>query len=133
MKQGSRPLSRDALSEAQSQFEQWRASRKRGTRIPEGLWRAAVEAAREHGVSKAAQALGLDYYGLKQRLESTAELSESEGSAEPGFVEIPLFAAAPECVLELEDAEGARLRIELKGPAAAQCAALAQALWSVAR
>ena len=113
MKQGFRPPHHDTLSEARSQFERWRTSRKRGTRIPEGLWRAAVEAARDHGVSKAAQTLGLDYYGLKKRLESTAAVSESEGSTGPGFVEIPLFASAPECVLELEDAEGARLRIEL--------------------
>ena len=133
MKQRSRRPTRDILSDVRRQFESWRKSRKRGTRIPEALWRAAAEAAREHGVSKAAQALGLDYYGLKTRLESTAELCESEAAAEQGFVEIPLFASAPECVLEMEDAQGARLRVELKGPAAAHCEALAQALWSMAR
>jgi len=133
MKQGSRHPSRDIPSDVLSQFKLWRQSRKRGTRIPEALWRAAVQAADEHGVSKVSQALGLDYYGLKKRLASTAELSESEPSAEPGFVEIPLFASAPECILEMEDSQGARLRIELKGPAAAHCEALAQALWSLAR
>ncbi len=133
MKQGPRHPSRDILSDVQGQFELWRQSRKRGTRIPEGLWRAAVKAAREHGVSKAAQALGLDYYGLKKRLAPTAELPDPVPSVEPGFVEIPLFASAPECILEMEDAQGARLRVELKGPAAAQCEALAQALWSRAR
>ena len=40
---------------------------------------------------------------------------------------------APECVLEMEDSQGARLRVELKGPATVHCEALAQALWSVAR
>ncbi len=133
MKQGPRHPSRDILSDVQSQFARWRQSRKRGTRIPEALWRAAVEAAREHGVSKTAQVLGLDYYRLKKRLESTAELSESEPAAEQGFVEIPLFASAAECVLEMEDVRGARLRIELKGSAVAHCQTLAQALWSVAR
>ncbi len=135
MKQGSDRPSRDILSDVQSQFERWRRSRKRGTRIPEALWQAAAEAAGEHGVSRTAQALGLDYYGLKKRLESTAELSESEPAAGPGreFLEIPLFASAPDCVLEMEDAQGARLRVELRGTAAAHCEALAQALWSVAR
>ncbi len=133
MKQGSRRPTRDILSDVRSQFERWRQSRPRGTRIPDALWRAAVEAAGEHGVSKAAQELGLDYYGLKKRLESTRELSESEPAAGGGFLEIPLLASAPECVLEMEDAHGARLRIELKGPAAAHCQTLAQALWSVAR
>ncbi len=133
MKQGSRRPSRDILSDVQSQFERWRQSRKRGTRIPEALWRAAVEAARECGVSKTAQALGLDYYALKKRLEPTLEVSESEPVAGREFLEIPLFATAPECVLEMQDAHGARLRVELRGSAAAHCQTLAQALWSVAQ
>ena len=132
MKQGSHRPSRDILSDVRSRFERWRRSRKRGARIPEELWQAAVEAAQEHGVSKASQALSLDYYGLKKRLESAAELSESEQAAGRGFLEIPLLASAPECVLEMEDAQGARLRIELKGPAAAHCQTLAEALWGAA-
>ncbi|MCP4205147.1 MAG: hypothetical protein GY769_24825 [bacterium] len=133
MKQGSRRPSRDILSDVQSQFERWRQSRKRGTRIPEALWQAAAEAAGELGVSKTAQALGLDYYGLKKRLEPTVEVAESEPAAGREFLEIPLFASAADCVLEMVDADGARLRVELRGSAAAHCEALAQALWSVAR
>ncbi len=134
MKQGSPHPSRDILSDVESQFARWRRSRKRGTRIPEALWRAAVDAAREGGVSKAAQVLGLDYYKLKKRVESTHEDSESRpAAAGREFLEIPLFASAPECVLEMKDAQGALLRVELRGPAAAHCQTLAQALWSVAR
>ena len=133
MKQGSPRPTRDILNDVRSRFERWRRSRKLGARIPESLWRGAVEAARELGVSKASQELGLDYYGLKKRVESTAERSEAAPAAGRGFLEIPLLASAPECVLEMEDAQGTRLRIELKGPAAAHCQTLAQALWSVAR
>ena len=131
MKQGSHRPSRNILSDVRSRFERWRGSRKRGTRIPEDLWQAAVEAAQGHGLSKAAQELSLDYYGLKKRVESSAKRSESAPAA--GFLELPLLASAPECVLEMENAQGARLRIELKGPAAAHCPTLAQALWSAAR
>jgi hypothetical protein len=131
MKQGSHCTSRDILSEVQSQFERWRQSRKRGTRIPETLWRAATEAAGERGVSKTAQTLALDYYALKKRVDSGLELSESKPVAGREFLEIPLFASAPECVLEMVDAQGARLRVELRGSAAAHCETLAQALWSV--
>lgn len=132
MKQGSHRTSRDILSEVQSQFERWRQSRKRGTRIPETLWRAAVEAAGKRGVSKTAQTLGLDYYALKKRLESPLKVSESEPAAGREFLEIPLFASAPDCVLEMEGAQGARLRVELRGSATAHCETLAQVLWSVA-
>ncbi len=132
MKQGSRRPSHDILSDVESQFERWRQSRKRGTRIPEALWRAAVEAAGECGVSKTAQTLGLDYYGLKKRVEATLEVSESEPAGRE-FLEIPLFASAADCVLEMMDAEGVRLRVELRGSATAHCQRLAQALWSVGR
>ncbi len=133
MKQGTRRTSRDILSDVRSQFERWRKSRKRGTRIPDALWQAAAEAAGECGVSKTAQAMGLDYYGLKKRVESSLEVSESEPVAEPEFLELPLFASAADCVLEMVDAEGTRLRVELRGSAAAHCQTLAQALWSAAR
>ena len=136
MKQGSDRPSRDILSDVRSQFGRWRRSRPRGTRIPAALWQAAVEAAQEHGVSKTAQELSLDYYGLKKRLESAAEESSPvERDGGRGFLEIPMLAASPagECVLEIEDGQGARLRVELKGAAAAELEPLARALWSVGR
>jgi len=136
MKQESRRPSRDSLSTVQGKFERWRRSRTLGTRIPEGLWRAAVEVGREHGPSKTAQKLGLDYYALKKRLESApGERSAGEQPSGRGFLEIPLWApcAPPECVLEIEDGQGARLRVELKSAAVAELETLARAFWSVAR
>ena len=135
MKPESRP-SRDRLSDARRQFERWRRSRKRGTRIPEALWRAAAEAGQEHGVSKTAQALRLDYYALKKRVESVPE--ERVATAPPSevkFLEIPLGAppARPECVLEFEDGQGARLRVELQGSALAELETVARSLWNLAR
>jgi len=124
--------SHGSLSEVRGQFKRWRRSRRRGTRIPGALWQAAVAAAREHGVSKTAQALRLDYYGLKKRLESEAGLVEGCGT---GFVELSLGGSrvGPECVLELEDGQGARLRVELKGAAPSELESLALAFWSVGR
>ncbi len=134
MKQRSPRLSRDILSDTENRFERWRGSRVRGARIPAALWRSAVEAAREHGVSKVASALRLDYYGLKERLESPPELAEPESGNGRGFLEIPLYtSSASECVLELEDREGVRLRVALKGAAAAELETLARAFWSMAR
>ena len=132
MKQGPARPSRDILSDARSQFKSWRRRRRRGTRIPAALWQAAVEAAEEHGVAKTSQELSLDYYKLKERVELDAE---EEGTGGRGFLELPVFAAsAPgECVLEIEDGQGARLRVELKGVTAAELEPLARALWSVER
>ncbi|MCP4203110.1 MAG: hypothetical protein GY769_14405 [bacterium] len=136
MKQGSRRPRPDLLSDVRGQFERWRQSRKRGTRIPEVLWRAAASAGREHGVSKTAQALRLDYYALKKRVASgPEERSAVEPLSEIKFLEIPLGAPSgrPECILEFEDGQGARLRVELQGSALAELETVARALWSLAR
>ncbi len=136
MKPGSRRPSRDLLSDVRRQFEDWRRSRRRGARIPEALWRAAASAGHEHGVSKTAQALRLDYYALKKRVELAPEKrSAAKTCSEIKFLEIPLGAPSgrPECVLELEDGQGARLRVELQGAALAELETVARALWSMAR
>src|SRR5437660_12929231 len=51
-------------------FERWRSAHTGRLPIPERLWAAAVELAREHGVSPTAQALHLEYGKLKRLLES---------------------------------------------------------------
>lgn len=136
MKSGSRRPSRDLLSDARRQFERWRATRKRGTRIPERLWRAAAAAGREHGVSKTGQVLGLDYYALKKRVESASEEGPMvEPPSEIKFFELPLGVASgrPECVVEYDDGQGARLRVELQGAALAELETVARALWRLSR
>ena len=134
MKRGSRRAP-DSLSEVRRQFERWRKRRRRGTRIPEDLWQAAAEVSREVGVSKTAQVLCLDYYALRERAEL---LSEECGAGETlegrGFLEIPLSACSlPECVFEVEGADGAFVRVELRGVSPAHLETLARTLWSLAR
>lgn len=136
MKQGSRRVSQDSLDGVRHKFEHWRSHRRPGTRIPEALWQAAVEASREHGVSKTAQELHLDYYALKKRQEPMCEeVLAVDPRSEKGFLEIPLCAPSVEsgCVLELKGSQGARLRVELKGAAAAELESLARAFWSMAQ
>jgi hypothetical protein len=133
MKQRSHQRPDDSLDQARRRLEQWRKTRSRGQRIPTSLWAAAVDAAREHGVSRASKALKLGYYDLKGRLESTPKPSRHELASAGGFLEIPLLTSStPECVFELENGQ-ARLRVVLKGAAPEQLEALARALWSTPR
>lgn len=113
-------------------FEHWRRQRTVGSRIPEQLWKAAVEAAREFDIHPTAKALGLDYYSLKRRLEASGLDSSLCDAASNGFVELaPLMPASmPECLLELEDISGTKLRLHCKGLAAADLAALSRSLWT---
>jgi hypothetical protein len=116
-----------ALTELQRRFRVWRGRRPQRRRIPEELWEAAVQAAREHGLWKASRRLRLDYYCLKRRLGAPAPSGEPE-SVE--FLEIPrkVLATGPGCVLELQDPKGHRLRVELRDGAGVE--SLARALWS---
>jgi len=51
-------------------FERWREGRKARLPIPEALWAAAAEAAREHGVFRVSKALHLEYGKLKRMAET---------------------------------------------------------------
>jgi hypothetical protein len=73
-----------------------------------------VDLSREFGLTKTARVLRLDYYGLKKR----SILREPKRA--PAFVELQPpehsnTGTAGECVIELEDGLGAKLRVHLKG------------------
>ncbi len=124
MKPGSSDPSCRKLVSVRRDLDAWRHEPTRTRRIPEALWEAAVEVARDQGVAPTSRELGLDYYALKKRVESSRRPSG-------GFVEVawPEMPPAPEGVLELEDGRGARLRVELRGTAVSAMAAVARALW----
>jgi hypothetical protein len=127
------------LEDLELRFKRWRESRKRGDRIPAQLWEAAVDLAREHGVPRIANRLRLNAEFLNRRMESAASHAPASKS-DTEFVE--LFAAAPatatsaavtrECVIELENARGAKMRVELNGAGLAGLTHLCRGFWGAA-
>jgi hypothetical protein len=67
------------------EFENWRRTRKPRSSIPEPLWALAVERAREAGVHATARRLRLNYYSLKERVESAGRPG---ATGPPAFVEL---------------------------------------------
>ena len=51
-------------------FERWRNGHKARLPIPEVLWSAAAETARQHGVFRVSKALHLEYGKLKRIVEA---------------------------------------------------------------
>ncbi|MCZ6494205.1 MAG: hypothetical protein O6933_09020 [Planctomycetota bacterium] len=123
------------LEAVRRRFKQWRRTRKTGSRIPDPLWAAAVKLAESFGIHATAKALGLDYYTLKRRLEKKSRSRSSMAAPANGatFVELAASprAGVQECILELEDVEGAKMRIHLKGIEAADVTALSRSLWGI--
>jgi hypothetical protein len=123
-------------------FQRWRSSHTGRLPIPEPLWAAAAEIAREQGVFPTAKALRLEYGKLKQQVEAAGPTAKRQvakapaavprraRSAPPTFVELiaPRPGSFPTGVVELEGRRG-RMRIELKGVATAELVALSRALW----
>jgi hypothetical protein len=102
------------FSQARQRFEAWRKRGRPGRRIPDELWSLAVGLARKHGINPIARMLGLDYYALKKKLNSSHEEEQSRK-----FIE--LFPAGTSssrivCTIELEDGRGAKMRICVDGP-----------------
>lgn len=112
-----------ALARLERRFATWRKSRSMGERIPEPLWKAAAQVAAQHGLNQTASVLSLDYYSLKKRLAG------DRGSS--AFVELPSpsFPMTSECVIEMEDSRGARMRVHLKGPHAPDLLPLSRLFW----
>jgi len=147
------------LERLRRRFDRWRETREGRSRIPEALWASAVKAAGRHGLNPTARALRLDYYSLKKRVEAfprelpgrtagSRDGSDGQPLVRPGprlrgsgpkrssrsaaaFVEWPALvpACSPECIVELEDPRGAKMRVHLKGVQAPDWAALSRTFW----
>ena len=155
------------LASLKAEFDQWRATRTTGKRIPPELWAGAVGLAMRHGVHQVADVLHLDYAGLKRRMElgSSGQQPVAPEASAPQFVEmilptptptpmpvpvpppvpvpvpvsVPMPSQAPtvepvraECVVELVNARGTTMRIELSGVGVASLSALCNAFCAAA-
>ena len=117
----------EPITQLQRQLDQFRSSQSQRTKLPESLWQAAVELARQHGVYAVAHPLRLDYMGLKKRLGEPP--SHRRKVPRAAFVELitPPPATLEECVIEFESSRGAKMRIQWKATAPPDWAGLLRA------
>ena len=106
-----------AIEQLQRQLDEFRSTQPHRTKLPETLWQAAVELARQHGVYAVAHPLRLDYTGLKKRLDGVP--GSLKKAAKPAFVELitPPSAMLRECLIEFESLHGGKVRIQWKAAA----------------
>ncbi len=104
----------EPVLQLQRQLDQFRSTQPRRTKLPEPLWQAAVELARQHGVYPVAHPLRLDYMQLKKRLGGVPRRRPKP--TKPAFVELitPRAAAPAECLIEFESVSGSKMRIQWK-------------------
>ena len=121
------------LKELSRQIEQWRRTRPYRMSMPETLWTLAANVARQHGLARVARFTRLDYYSLKERIESLERSSSGTSVVKPTFIELQPLPVNPvsECTIELEHPRGRRMRIHIKGARMPDVRALSRALWGM--
>ena len=117
----------EPILQLQRQLDQFRGTRPQRTKLPEPLWEAAVELARQHGVYPVAHPLRLDYMRLKKRLGGVPILRRK--ATKPTFVELIAPQATPleECVIDFESPSGGKMRVQWKASAPHDWATLLRA------
>ena len=83
----------EPIVQLQRQLDQFRGTQPRRTKLPESLWQAAVELARQHGVYSVAHPLRLDYMGLKKRLGDALQKAEDSPLPDPATLLEGVYAA----------------------------------------
>jgi len=105
------------LEEVRERFAQWRDSREKRGRIPDGLWQAALTLYPAYSVNQIAQALHLNHTKLKQHIHEQRAVS-SLPAAPAAFIDLGVSDAllTPcECIVEMQHQNGARMRVQVKG------------------
>ena len=120
------PILKPTLEEVRDEFENWRKSRRKRTAIPEALWQAAVSLSGDYPTLKISKALRLNYTVLKNRVQA------SNTDSGPAFVELDFGKSIfpTECIVEMEDKTGSKMKMHLKGVIGLDLLELGRAFWS---
>lgn len=129
-RKAKQPMLPTGLERARRRFERWRERHEGRPRIPDSLWSLATRAALQFGVHRTCRALRLDYKVLKRHVEANSAPGVSRRASHPSFVELvpAQVASRAECVVQIEEPSGSRMRIELNGVAVADVVALTRSL-----
>jgi hypothetical protein len=121
--------SRD-LVDLKRRINHWRLIRRQRRPMPEDLWQEAARIARVNGINPTATALGLNYYGLKDRTEDLPKEAPVP-APRPTFVQVEppasLFPAS--CEVEAESG-GEKMTLRLSGSPSVDVLSILNAFWS---
>jgi len=150
MRTGARDELPAGLDRLRRRFERWRRTRIGRPPTPDHLWESAVKAAGTYGLHRTAKALRVNYYALKKRVALAGGDGNRVGGPQKSprnacgrhivsageeavatFLELtpPASGKSCECIVELENPEGAKMRVHLKGAGIPDLVALSHSFW----
>jgi hypothetical protein len=115
------------------QFEKWRETRKSPREpIPENLWVAAIRLCNNYSINHVSRSLHLSYTTLKKRIQGERPIPKKKKLSSPSFIELDWQGHFPtsECIIEMENAYGSKMRMSFKGQADLDLLELSRAFWT---
>ena len=104
-----------SLEQVQQRFESWRQRRKKRTRIPQNLWKAAAALSDAYSISHLSKALRVNHTALKNQVAKFNTPDPRLTDVSP-FVELPVpvepFLNAS---IEMIKSDGSVMRMHVKG------------------
>lgn len=119
------------LEEVKQLFKAWRKTKTARERIPKSLWQAAVDLVRkeEHSLFKIAKALHLNHTDFKKQVHKKLPVPIPSEPATT-FIELDPSVSVSECVIEMEDVSGAKMRMCFRGKTDFDLLELGKSFWS---
>lgn len=120
------------LESVRHQFERWReGKRKPREPIPEHLWEEAAKLRDKYPLSRISKALRVNHTDLKRRVIGQKAEPGAKKQSAPLFVELDCIHpfCASECIVEMEDAFGSKMRMRFKGKSDLDLLELSRAFW----
>lgn len=119
-----------SLNEVKERIEAWRNSRTTRRPMPEELWAAAANLSKQYSIHQIVKALRLNYSALRQRVHP----DDPPGGKKqlPAFIELGIGKAPSmsECIVEMEDGRGGKMRMRFYGKTDFDLLELGKAFWS---
>ena len=118
-----------SLNEVKEFFEAWRQNRKKRRPIPEELWEAATGLSKKYSLHQISKALRLNHTALKKKVHP--ENASAPKEPRSAFVElkVPRPPEMAECIIEMEDGAGGKMRMRFHGHTDFNLLELGKAFW----
>jgi hypothetical protein len=129
--QATEQFEKNPLKEIQKQFEDWRNTRQKREPIPEALWEAAVRGARYNPIGRVSRILRINHRELKKRIHTRYGDSFFGVDLGTRFIEIDSrqLICPVECIVEMQQPDGARMKMHIKSGNGFNPLELAKAFW----
>lgn len=126
----TQPAPATPLETVKLQFNTWRETRKHKGRIPDKLWKAAAGLSDQYSVHHISKALRINHTALKDRIAARKTLENTASQA--CFFELPSppSSSVSECLIEMENSHGEKMRMHFAGEVSLDLLALSQDFWS---